>query len=82
MKNARRLAETIRDKMTGCPRQGECLARKFVEKRLLTSLDDADTGGIWHWTTHSVGEIDQCDLPCPGKDPMAELVETLHRALK
>jgi hypothetical protein len=82
MRNVKELARSTLDAMIGCPRQGDCLARRFVEKRLLDSIDETDEGGIWHWTTHAVGEMDACDLDCPAKVPVVRLVETLHGMLK
>ena len=82
MDEVKELAEATLTRMVGCPRKGDCLARRFVEKRLIESIDLGDDGAIWHWTTHAVGEIDSCDLDCPGKDPVVRLIGRLHAKIR
>ena len=81
MCNLRNLAKGVHETGLSCPREGNCLACRFIEKRLMSCIDENDRDGVWHWTSHAYGEMRECDLSCPATRKMAQMVIHMYSNL-
>ena len=81
MRTLKQKAQAVHRTGLACPREGDCLACRFMEKRLFESIEDGDRSAIWHWTSHAYSEMRQCDLDCPATRGMAQMVVHMYTAL-